>query len=323
MRRFLKTILAALDGAPPAGEQQPNARRGQSLVELTLVMPIMLIMLLGLMEIGWLANNFLILLDVTREAGRYGATNDPLQWATGEEHNIERMDCNNIEGGGFVDFPDNNVYLPVTDTSHLSSYFVDGADTEIGYYDGVACTVVQNMAPLIFDTSKDDVVVSVFGYAVEDFDSDGAPELRITGRFPARSNECDNEPYDPFDVTRNYSLDLREDQFRMYDGVEELGPADNDENVRGFVLTGHHEVSDAPGCIGSEFSMLEMEALLSGASDVENEHIPNNGVLLVEVFWHHSQLLGLRWFTIIGDDFEIAVWSVFPVTAVEPTATSD
>jgi hypothetical protein len=318
MRRYLKKILLVLDGAPTPTANTPHARRGQSLVELTLVMPLLILLLLGLMEIGWLASNFLVLLDVTREAGRFGATGDPTLWPTGEEHNLERMDCNTVDGGSYVDI-DGRTYLPMASTSHLPGFFVDGGDSPIGYFDGVACTVVRNMAPLVFDPSKDDVAVSVFAYVVEDF-GHGA-QVRITGRFPARQNECSNEPYDPFDFNRNGSYDLNEDQFRMYDGVEETGPADNDENVRGFVLTGHHQVSDAPGCIGSEFSTQEIEDLLNGVSALENEHSPNSGLVVVEVFWHHSQLLKLRWFQIIGDNFEIHAWAMFPVTAAEPTAT--
>ncbi len=319
MRRYLKKLLDILDGAPAPHKHGSRMRRGQSLVELTLAMPILIILLLGLMEIGWLASNFLVLLDVTRSAGRFGATTDPLQWATGEEHNLERMDCNTSEGGSFADI-DNQVYLPVSDTSHLPGVFVDGADSPIGYYDGVACAVVGNMAPLIFDPSKDDVAISVFAYVVEDFGS-GA-QVRITGRFPARQNECANEPFDPFDANRNNSYDPSEDQFRMYDGTEETSPTDNDENIRGYVLTGHHQIEDVPGCIGSEFSTQEIEALLNGVSALENEHSPNNGLLVVEIFWHHRQLLQLRWFQIIGDNFEIHAWAMFPVTAVEPTATS-
>ena len=318
MRRGVKKLLTILDGAPAPAEQPQPMRRAQSLVELTLVLPILMLMLLGLMEIGWLASNFLVLLDVTREAGRFGATSDPIRWPTGEERNIERMDCNEVEGGAYVDLSE--TYLPVMDTSHLAGYhFVDGAESPIGYYDGVACTVVRNMPPLVFDPSKDDVVVSVFAYVVEDFGA--GPQVRITGRFPARQNECSNEPFDPFDVNRNGSYDPREDRYRMYDDVEELSPADNDENVRGFVLTGHHQVSDAPGCLGSEFSTQEIEDLLNGASPLENQYSPNNGLLLVEVFWHHNQLLKMRWFQIIGDDFEVHAWAMFPVTAAEPTAT--
>jgi hypothetical protein len=331
MGRYLKSLLQYLDGAPQSTPQRKhNLRRGQSLVELTLVMPILVVMFLGMIEVGWLANNFLLLLDVTRGAARFGATTDPLEWPTGEEHNLQRMDCNDIapgdpgdtngDGGGVVGI-DNSIYLPVTDRSHLPGEFVDGGDTTLGYYDGVACAVVQNMTPLSFDTTQDDVVVSVFSYHVGEYPAGSPPVVRVTGRFPARQNECSNETYDPFDANRNYSYDPKEDQFRMYDGVEELGPADNNENIRGFVLTGHHEVSDAAGCIGSEFSLQEVEDLLNGASALENQHSPNNGLLIVEIFWHHRQLLNLPWFTTIGNNFELHVWAMYPVTAAEPTAT--
>ncbi len=326
MRRVLKKLLTLLDGAPApveavGGTRSRNWRRGQSLVELTLVMPILIIMFLGLVEIGWLANNFLILLDVTRGAARFGATNNPLEWVSPAEHYLERMDCNDYPGGSYVDFPDNRVYLPISDTSHLPSVFVTGVDGPIGFYDGVACAAVQNMSPLVFNTAADDVVVSVFGYVVEDFGTGAGEQVRVTGRFPARQNECSNEPYDPFDVNRNHIRDPREDQAGMYDGYEETGPSDNDENIRGYVLTGHHRVSDYPSCIGSEFSTARVEAMLNGASALENRHSPNNGLLLVEMFWHHSQLLNLPWFSIIGNNFELHIWSMYPVTSAEPTAT--
>jgi len=324
MRRYFRILLRTLDGAPPVNPS-PRARRGQSLVEMTLVMPILLVMLLGLIEIAWLANHFLILMDVSRSAARYGATLDPLDWEIGDEHFLERMDCNEDTGGSYVDEPDNHVYLPVTDRSHLPSFFQEGIDYKgsFGYYDGVACTAVANMRPLIFDTTKDDVVVSVFAFSSGDYNSDGNTEVRVTGRFPARQNECSNEPYDPFDVNDNGSYDPFEDQVRMIGGAggQDEYPDDSRENVRGYVLTGHHQVSDAPGCIGSEFSTQEIEDLLNGTSSLENTHTPNNALLLVEVFWHHRQLLQMRWFTAIGDNFELSVWSMYPVSAAEPTAT--
>jgi len=331
MGRSLQNLVTLLDGAPMLAAPSPALRRGQSLVEITLVMPILLIMLLGLIEIGWLANNFLILLDVTREAGRFGATIDPLQWNNGEEANLEHMDCNEFDGGSntYRDAQGNpRAYLPVQDTSHLpAGRFVDGADGPYGYYDGVACAAIRNMDPLIFDPTRDDVVISVFSYLVEDFDGNGPQgfTIRVSGRFPPRQNECNDETYDPFDVNRNGALDAREDDllypWKMYDGNLEIGPGDNSENIRGYVLTGHHRVSDNPNCIGSEFSTAEIEARLNGASALENSNTPNNGVLLVEMFWHHRQLLQLPWFTTIGDNFEIHVWSLFPVSAAEPTAT--
>mgnify|MGYP001013003906 CR=1 FL=1 len=60
MRATFRRLLDLLDG-------RPTGARGQSLVELTLTLPVLLVMLMGLTEIGWYANNYLTLLDVVRE----------------------------------------------------------------------------------------------------------------------------------------------------------------------------------------------------------------------------------------------------------------
>ncbi len=87
MKKVFKTILAVLD-------RTPGSSRGQSLLELSLTMPVFFVMLLGLVEIGWMANNYLILVDVSREAGRYGSVRDPVEnWVPGMEKTYHRMDC--------------------------------------------------------------------------------------------------------------------------------------------------------------------------------------------------------------------------------------
>ncbi len=68
MRTFIKKIIQLLDGTPSVyGKRQS----GQSVVELALITPILIVLLAGLVEIGWFANNYLNLLDVTR-AGTSG-----------------------------------------------------------------------------------------------------------------------------------------------------------------------------------------------------------------------------------------------------------
>ena len=52
-------------------------RRGQSLVEFTLMLPILLIMLSGLVEFGFLLNSYLDVIDASREAARFAANDDP------------------------------------------------------------------------------------------------------------------------------------------------------------------------------------------------------------------------------------------------------
>lgn len=57
---------------------KPKRRvRGQSLVEFTLMLPILLMMLSGLIEFGFLLNTYLDVIDAAREAARFAANDDP------------------------------------------------------------------------------------------------------------------------------------------------------------------------------------------------------------------------------------------------------
>ncbi len=55
-----------------------RARRGQSLVEFTIMLPVLLIMISGLIELGFMLNYYLDLIDATREATRWAASDDPV-----------------------------------------------------------------------------------------------------------------------------------------------------------------------------------------------------------------------------------------------------
>jgi len=52
--------------------------RGQSLVEFTVLLPVLLIMISGLIEFGIMLNYYLDVIDAAREAARYAADTDPI-----------------------------------------------------------------------------------------------------------------------------------------------------------------------------------------------------------------------------------------------------
>jgi Flp pilus assembly protein TadG len=52
--------------------------RGQSLVEFTILLPVLLIMISGLIEFGFMLNYYLDLIDAAREAARWAAGDDPV-----------------------------------------------------------------------------------------------------------------------------------------------------------------------------------------------------------------------------------------------------
>jgi hypothetical protein len=57
--------------------QRPR-ERGQSMVEMALALPILLLILAGAVEIGMYYNTYLTLVDATREAARYSANGSPV-----------------------------------------------------------------------------------------------------------------------------------------------------------------------------------------------------------------------------------------------------
>ena len=54
-----------------------HSDRGQSLVEITLFIPIMLLMLIGFIEIGTFINDYITITDTTRSAARYVSSQEP------------------------------------------------------------------------------------------------------------------------------------------------------------------------------------------------------------------------------------------------------
>ena len=51
-----------------------NGKKGQSLVETALVLPIIILMLMGIIDIGMMFNNYMIVGNAAREAARSAAT---------------------------------------------------------------------------------------------------------------------------------------------------------------------------------------------------------------------------------------------------------
>jgi Flp pilus assembly protein TadG len=63
----------------PVFPRKLHSDRGQSLVEITLFIPIMLLMLIGFVEIGTFINDYITLTDTTRSAARYVSSQDPTE----------------------------------------------------------------------------------------------------------------------------------------------------------------------------------------------------------------------------------------------------
>lgn len=115
-----------------------KSERGQSMTELAIFMPIFLIIMTGIAEMGFYINAYLNVLDATRESARYGADLDP-----------------------FIN------YEAIGKLYNTHSPFYGGApadcDTTTEFYSVLACYTLQNIPyELDPDNNYDDIIISAF-----------------------------------------------------------------------------------------------------------------------------------------------------------------
>jgi Flp pilus assembly protein TadG len=263
MRRLLKTLVELLDGTPAV---YGDRRRGQSVVELALVTPILIVLIMGLVEIGWFANNFLILLETTRVGARYGTVQQgdtsPLSW-----NNDGSLVPNMIKNF----FPAD----PNTDTQRRGVRVCDSVVRDAryrGFYSVLTCVMLQSMDPLDFRQGAapdggeypDDIVISVFALQLIDparvpaahrsklavvempgltvDEAKAMPRVLVVGRYPTNANECElDDDGNPFAWDSRDPFDYLTDNVRTYDLRTEGGVPlpDVDENRIYYELLGY------------------------------------------------------------------------------------
>lgn len=222
MRRVLKQILQILDGTPAV---YGSPVRGQSVVELVLVTPLLIMLIMGLAEIGWFANNFLILLETARIGARYGTvqTNDtsPLNWNNAYSLSPDAFPAS-------YGIPNNP---PANDPKLLDAYRrrkcsqIKEKQEYQGFYNVIACVMLNSMSPLPFRSAVtdqddivednpnniDDIVISAFSLQTLNVSDSWAnkgtyrtdaqkslvpgiatnqQQVLVVGRFPTNANEC-------------------------------------------------------------------------------------------------------------------------------------
>lgn len=136
--------------------ERPSSNRGQSILEFALFLPILLILIAGMVEIGAYAIDYMNVLDASREGARFGANLDP-----------ELTSNYPFDTGGGPEFPD--VRPPEIGGPMMVEDFLDicmhGGTTNF-YYE-VACLTFQNVPTYtmsgLHPAEGDDIVITVIG----------------------------------------------------------------------------------------------------------------------------------------------------------------
>lgn len=205
MHERIRTILDILDG-------KPRGLRGQSFIELALTAPILVLMIMALAEIGFVANNYLTLMDLVRESGRRGANLNPTLWNESQTRNYERLDCDTVPGVYNFDNSLQSQATPRRTPRGPSAAFgysnvydnpANPEDPPFGFFDAVVCQGAFSMAPLEFEEqdagsdgmtfdpdrvklfTKNDIVVSAIAYTRMNYDAvdENGTRLFDSGKF--------------------------------------------------------------------------------------------------------------------------------------------
>lgn len=215
MRKNIRRIMRILDGTPQGYGEKPTA--GQSMVELTLVLPLLFILLVGLIEVGWFSRNYLTLLEVTRVGARRGATlqeeYSPLQWERYEhsqDHAVSLAPIADVDPNFCTDGPNCvtdisqrydilNARRAVRDCSRIGT-----PDVYAGFYNLILCQMLDSIRPLEIRLNNiDDIIISVFSVMMIDNRPivDGG-HINLNIGDPVRPSEVERTGYIPVVVGR-------------------------------------------------------------------------------------------------------------------------
>jgi hypothetical protein len=188
----------------------PRKSRGQSLVEVAILLPVLLIMLSGMIEFGFALNQYLNILDAAREGARFGSDGDPTQ----------RSSCTDGEDDDNDRTPDD---CPSPGIGITDSYADDTLNCEpspsgegtLDYYMQIACEVMRTADPVVLDPARDDIVISIYKVYDDPLNVDDG----IIGVLPNYSEDPDLSAHNPTTNTIQGQWRLYGNQASRYDTV--------------------------------------------------------------------------------------------------------
>jgi hypothetical protein len=255
--------------------------RGQSFVELMFVVTFLALLLSGMVELGFMLNEYLHVLDGSREAARYSSSYTP------------------FIGNGLT----------------ITGYYYPP------YYYIAAGNAAQTMDPVILDPllaeqgkplNTDDIVVSTFSL-------DGGTLTRFPPNDPNGWSLCAHYKANADDSAVVYPANpVTSCTGQPYGGFASyfscLIPSAS-------VPTQLPSATWGAGCHvrTSQITNAVMATTL-GSVPLVSPSLPKTGAVLVEIFYNYPQLLKLPVLTsVVSDPIPLYVYSIMPLSSAEPT----
>lgn len=281
-------------------------QRAQSFVEMALFMPIMLLLLAGMVEVTFMFNDYLQLLDAVRYGARDSSDNNPYPAAFP------------VTGSDF-DPTIKSAYDHITYTAsapaNYAPYIVWDCNNTLNFFAVAACNVDNNLSylsltkdggsrndcsasPNVNAIFRDDIVISLFASEYT------SGTKTITGTPPKLKRFAGNAV--------------------VVSGTVQVGQlSDNRQYITSSVTT-----ASSPGAEDTDesgWSYLQQMCSAISTQQVKDKLInsaPSTGFLLVEVFYARRKTLD---FPFVGDlipnPIPLHAYAIFPLVAIEPTKT--
>jgi hypothetical protein len=139
MQKLLQRISSFFIRSDPPQRRKGRKTRAQSLVEVAIAFPLLLMLFSGMVEFGFMLNTYLSLLDATRQTARFLANRNPFTSIN-----------ENTSPATFVDDP---------------AFYDTGAGMIIDILDPPDDAKARS---IVFDPSRDDIIISVLRVSVNE-----------------------------------------------------------------------------------------------------------------------------------------------------------
>ncbi len=174
-RFFPRSGVGRVENQNTAGVPTHRGAKGQAFIELALIIPILILLVLGVVELSLFVGRYLDILDLTREAARFASVRDPFELYNGPR------DCGNADDFNFY-FHTACIFSPPVGSPNCAnpSWCPDDGTGNPGQ-----CFCNGLNPYLVFDPLRDDIVISVYTVTNTQDPVSGAIVNKVTNVWPA------------------------------------------------------------------------------------------------------------------------------------------